>query len=95
MFVNPFVVERIEVVRGLVMLWYGGGAMVGVVNVIMYWIFDKKFGVVIVGEVFGVLDLVSDWWDLSAMLEGEVGFVVWYFDGLVCWVDDYEILMGG
>ena len=80
--IEPFMVDRIEVLRGPATLLYGSGAMGGVVNVIdnriPSFIPDKPFG----GAFEQSYNSVSDETSTGLKAEGGAGHVAYHLDGL-------------
>ncbi len=80
--IEPFMAERIEVLRGPATLLYGSGAMGGVVNVIdnriPSFMPDKPFG----GAFEQSYNSVSDETSTGLKAEGGAGHVAYHLDGL-------------
>jgi iron complex outermembrane receptor protein len=89
--IDPFLAERIEVVRGPATLLYGSSAVGGVVNVI-----DSRIpGELPAEKLTGTVELrggsASDERGGGAQLAGGAGRLAWHVDFLKRETDDYEI----
>lgn len=89
--VDPFAVQRIEVIRGPAVLRYGSEALGGVVNVINNRVPVQKPDAAVQGEAFAAVTTGNDGLDGGVLLEGAQDAVAWHLDAAARTADDYDI----
>lgn len=89
--VEPFVVDRVEVLKGSSALLYGSGAIGGVVDVHTGRIPHELPGRFLTGGLETRFDSNTDGNATSGKLDGSLGDFAWHLDGTWKDGDDYEI----
>ncbi len=92
---DPFVAERVEVVRGAATLRYGSQAIGGVVNAISQRVPLRLPEDSVAGDVVGSFGSVADSRDLAAQINARSGAYAVHADGFSRHSDDYDTASGG